>query len=38
MIWLEIVLKLVRNELDLVLKFAGSLSNTSLKKILGIIC
>ena len=38
MIWFEIVLKLGGNELDLVMKFAGSLSNTSLKKVLGIIC
>ena len=32
MIWLEIVLKLVGNRLDLVWKLVGNLSNTSLNK------
>ena len=32
MIWLETVLKLVGNELNLVLRFVGDLSNTSLNK------
>ena len=39
MIWFEIVLKLVGNELDCLGKFVGSLSNISLNiiKVLGII-
>ena len=32
MIWVEIVLKLVRNRLDFVWKFVGNFSNTSLNK------
>ena len=32
MVWFEIVLKLVGNGLDLVWKYVGNLSNTSLSK------